>query len=526
MKLNLQKSRGWILLYYFLISFVLLCVCTRSSFLYPMNNWDDSNSYFTMGKSMFHGIVIYRDIFDQKGPYLYFLYGLCSLVSRTTFRGVFVMEVLLGMLDLFFAVRILRLYLKEETALIAAPVVFALSFSSFSFYWGGCAEEICLPSILWVLYLILRQIREKPGRPFAFRTVLTAGLLCGFAACVKFTLLGFFFGFMVIVLVRSGGVRRFLQSCGVFLLGMVLPAVPWLLYFGVHHALYDWYYAYVYENVFVYSNLGGQGAPAEGGRLYSMAKILYWLFFDNFQYFALIAAGFGYFLLRPQAGLLSRITLPLLFVLTFAGIYAGGTHLPYYSLPFTAFAVPGMVPAGLAAQWCVHRFAPAASGNNHPADCSDSHPAAAGSGSSFQRTPAAVCCAASLAASLCLVLLLSGNTYYLHYSKDDVFLTRFAQDIREYGSSNPTLLNYYCLDCGLYTAADIYPTCYWFQTQTLPDQRAYKEQEQYIAEGKTEFLVARDTYPDCTGDHYTLLDSFHQVMGETEHDYYLFRRIR
>ena len=44
----------------------VMLFCTRSSFLFPMNNWDDANSYFTMGKSMMHGILIYRDIFDQK----------------------------------------------------------------------------------------------------------------------------------------------------------------------------------------------------------------------------------------------------------------------------------------------------------------------------------------------------------------------------------------------------------------------------------------------------------------------------
>ena len=47
----------------------VMLFCTRSSFLFPMNNWDDANSYFTMGKSMMHGILIYRDIFDDLKDY-------------------------------------------------------------------------------------------------------------------------------------------------------------------------------------------------------------------------------------------------------------------------------------------------------------------------------------------------------------------------------------------------------------------------------------------------------------------------
>ena len=121
---------------------------------------------------------------------------------------------------------------------------------------------------------------------------------------------------------------------------------------------------------------------------------------------------------------------------------------------------------------------------------------------------------------------LSPNSYYLSYTKDDVFLTRFARDIREDTVTEHTLLNYNCLDCGLYTAADINPTCYWFQTQTLAIPDVFDEQHRYIREGKTGFVVCRDDYPDFITDHYEMIDQFHQVMGDTQHDYYLFRKVR
>ena len=78
----------------FFISFCFLTICSRSSFIYLFNNWDDSNSYFTMGKMMMNGGVIYRDLFDQKGPLLYFIYGLGYLLSHTSFSGVFLIEII------------------------------------------------------------------------------------------------------------------------------------------------------------------------------------------------------------------------------------------------------------------------------------------------------------------------------------------------------------------------------------------------------------------------------------------------
>ena len=77
--------------YFLLISAVMIGLCSRCSPLYPFNNWNDANCFFTTGKAMFSGKVVYRDIYEQKGILLYFLYGLCYLVSNKTFLGVYIL---------------------------------------------------------------------------------------------------------------------------------------------------------------------------------------------------------------------------------------------------------------------------------------------------------------------------------------------------------------------------------------------------------------------------------------------------
>ena len=146
---NVNTLKGSYLL---LCAFALILLASRSSFLYPCNDWCDANSYFSVGKALFNGKMPYRDVFDQKGMYLYFLYGLAYLVSHTTFAGVFLLEVILAAFDLFGICRILRLYVKESTALVLTPLVLAVTVASDSFYWGGSAEEICLPFLIWGLY--------------------------------------------------------------------------------------------------------------------------------------------------------------------------------------------------------------------------------------------------------------------------------------------------------------------------------------------------------------------------------------
>lgn len=81
----LKNKKAAELLFLIGSAFVILMIASRSSFLYPCNDWNDANSYFSVGKALFNGKMPYRDVFDQKGMYLYFLYGLAYLVAHTTF---------------------------------------------------------------------------------------------------------------------------------------------------------------------------------------------------------------------------------------------------------------------------------------------------------------------------------------------------------------------------------------------------------------------------------------------------------
>ena len=527
---------------------VVMLFCTRSSFLFPMNNWDDANSYFTMGKSMMHGILIYRDIFDQKGPWLYFLYGLCSLVSRTTFAGVFLMEIAFGVLDLVAAYRIFRLRLGEAASLALMAPALAVMCATRSFYWGGSAEELCLPAILWTLYLVMRQLlgekRSGLPAPFSYPVIFAAGLMSGYVAGIKFTILGFFFAFMVLVMFLSRSVKRFLISCAVFLAGMFLPFVPWLIYFGVRGALADWYRVYIYANVFLYSTFGAADkGESLYDKVYNLSKILYWLFRVNLPYFLMTGAGMLWMLLRKGADLVSRFALILMFGLTFVGIFIGGSDLPYYSLPLAAFAVPGFLAVGVVVGKLLPSVpilaerrgeAPAGEATASVTPVGEANASAASAEGASTNSPfigkrAAICAfAVSLLVAGAFSWYRSQSRYFLSYEKDDVFLTRFAQDIRDDVAagivSEPTLLNYNCLDCGLYTAADIYPSCYWFQTQTLPTDVIRDEQERYAREELIDYIVVYEWYPGSFEENYETIDTFDQVMGEERNTYYLLRK--
>ena len=488
--------------------FFLLFFASRSSFFYPCNDWNDANSYFSVGKALFNGKVPYRDVFDQKGMYLYFLYGLAYLVSHTTFAGVFLLEGILAAFDLFGICRILMLYVKRGTALVLSPLVLAVIISSRSFYWGGSAEEICFPFLVWGLYLALDYFKnDYPGEAMGAWRIFAGGLLAGVVANIKFTVLGFFFAWMMCVffsfLVRKELVKG-IKSCFIFLGGMALPFLPWVIYFAVNKSLYEWYWGYVYINVFVYSNLNGEG-PTLYERVYTLSKILYWVIRTNMIYFIFIIPGMIWAIMGKNRKWLERFLPLALSFFLFLGIYVGGSELPYYALPLAVFTVLGFALAGRILEW--------------------------GIGKAFEKSgrPGAARAMWALSAlltgglSVGVIWTNSMNIPHRLEKKEDIFLYKFREIVEE--TPNPTLLNIGCLDAGLYTVCDIVPTCRWFQTQTLSIDDVEKEQERYIREGQTDYVLARDYYPEVIWDRYELAAQAPWYQGDMEFTYYLFRLV-
>ena len=87
-----KKRNGKLLLFSLLLSFLFLGLCSKNSPLYPMNIWPDVNCFFTVGKSMVHGMIPYRDLYEQKGPILYFIYALAALISEHSFVGAYILD--------------------------------------------------------------------------------------------------------------------------------------------------------------------------------------------------------------------------------------------------------------------------------------------------------------------------------------------------------------------------------------------------------------------------------------------------
>lgn len=508
-------------------SVVIMTICSKSSFLYPFNLWDDANSYFTVGKSMTSGMVPYRDLFDQKGIFQYSIYMVASLISRTTFLGVYVMEIIACAMALFAAFRIMQLYLRSVSMpYILTPVVGMIIYTSKCFYWGGSAEEFLFPFIMWGMYISLRHFRENYPEPMRYKWVLVGGILAGFVFHIKFNSLGFFFAWMAMVffadIIGAKAVKKAFVSCVVFLTGMATTFIPGLIYFGINNAIFDWGRVYIYENVFGYSKkltFGERIACIYDKMTDHMYdnKLVYLTIFIGALYFT-VALVFS-FVPEDKYKIIKRdivviplkvveyVNIAMLLGFLILIIFIGGVSITYYPFPINGFVVFGAIAIGYMLEGLYLKLR------------------RVGFKDELTRLTSAVMLSMLLITGI-TEYCISPNVPYMKYAKDDLWLYHFRDYIKASGIENPKIINENGFDAGLYTVTDTLPVCYFFQTQTVNEesmQKVLEEQKRFTHEKIVDFVISV-RIPAEGVDDYDLVLQEDYITPDEETTYYLYQK--
>ena len=481
-------------------AFVVIMICSQSSFLYPINSRVDANCFFTVGKAMMNGKVVYRDIYEQKGILLYFLHGICRLISNDSFIGVFFLEVISASFFLFFSYKTMRLYCGRASVFLL-PIIAAVTYSSYSFSIGDSAEELCLPLLSASLFLFLRSMRER--RPLKFSETLIIGLLAGAVLWIKYTMLGFFIG-AALILPFSEPIKKkpkeLLIFIGGVLSGVLIITVPFFIYFAINNALSDWFTVYFYNNIFLYSDSGGTLL----GKFVFALNGAYANFLSNSTVSFFIIVGIIYALLF--FGITEKFGVILSFVFLTIFIYIGGTAYFYYFLIEAVYLPLGFIP--------ITRLLETVSAKTGGVESAES-----AYRSRSVKAVSVLCALLFLSASAVLSLNCSMNVKMMGKDKESLPQYRFAKIINE--RENATLLNYGWLDGGFYTAANIIPDCKFFcrlNMTALPEMD--ETQNIWLDEAKCDFVV---TYGSpLYHENYVTIDSCSMIgfFGDEE-TYYL-----
>ena len=258
-----MKRRTYIeTLFLFLFAVLVISLFSTCSFLYPLNPWDDANVYMTIGNAMLSGKELYVDIFDHKGPMLFFMHEAAAVLSRSNFVGIYLMEIVCCFCYLLYSLRTMRLFSSSSFTLPLTCLLGVMTYSSDFFSYGDSVEEFSLPFLAQCLYYMLRFVKDRyvPNRWQSF----IMGLGLAFIFWMKFNLLFFYFGAILALAFIAWRNRQWEDLRHVVrwvIVGVAAVTIPVLGYFAVHGTLDALWESYFVVNIFHYHGAGTNGEP-------------------------------------------------------------------------------------------------------------------------------------------------------------------------------------------------------------------------------------------------------------------------
>lgn len=443
------------------LSVVFMTVGSMTSFLFPIHVGVDQNCFFTIGSSVLDGKVLYRDIYDQKGPLLFFLHTLAALISRKTFIGVYFLEIINFTVILYFFGKISDLFLDRKHRNLVVATTGLIIVTAFCFSRGDNAEEFCMSFVVIALYHMLKYLNSDE-EVMSYKLLLLHGFFASCILWIKFTMLGFYIGWCIIIgitILRRKDFKRAFISAMMFLLGIVIGTIPYLIYFIATDSMSDFIYAYFYTNIFMYSN---QVTPIEKIQAF-FTKDIAW----NPVLMPMTLIGVTYFaskksMLKTKE---AKIGMVITYVLLYFFVFIGGTRYKYYLQIVGAFTVFGVI-------FFVKLLEPQIAWLEK------------------RRKITLPICILIFNISL---LLFSNCMPFFFKPREEYAQKQLADIINQV--EDATLLNYNFLDGGFYlTAGTELPDTKFFCRQNFPREawpELYAEQEAIIANQEVDFVIVR-----------------------------------
>lgn len=515
-----------IALFALLTSFFTLSVCSKTSFLYPVQDWCDANCFFTTGKSMANGLVLYKDIFEQKGILLYILHSIGYLISNTSFIGVFFIQVIFFTVFLVFAYKTSRLFTSKVISLIILPVLSVVLLTSNGYADGDSAEEFCLPFLAVGLFTLLKYFSGPHYKRIPLHIMFINGILAAAVLWIKYTILGFWIGFIIITILmcRNHNDKTYSIKClGMFTLGGLALSSIFFAYFIATNSVYDMFETYFLINIFVYNY-----HPENGNIFMNLVNIFFQMLLgivqspaiSLFSIFGIIMfsiSKIGTYIFNKTF----KSCLLLLFFLTLFFIYIGNCSWPYYYLATSVFTILGLVA-------CPDLLATLSSNIKNKLEDKKI--------SGRKRCKNFIIYPIVLFVCVTIAYVISPNSKYISVKKEETTQHVIGSIIMQ--KENSTLLNYGFLDGGFYTVTNKLPITKYFCKLNLPYEaypQMLDEQNRIIQNKEVDFVVIctykKQGLPTATQipyllDNYTLIKSCKSKTNYTgDYDLYALKEL-
>jgi 4-amino-4-deoxy-L-arabinose transferase-like glycosyltransferase len=231
------------------VSFFLLLIFVIR---FPISNvsvidWDES-VYFTIAQDIADGGVPYKTTWDNKGPFLYFIFVPIILLFDESISALRIFTTFYLLLSMVFVYLLGRKFFHGFVCVIP-PLIYGLFFVIADFQGFSSNGELFMMLPVILALLCFMNYEDKGD-------VLMLFLSGIFSAAAFFTKATAIFSVMVVPLFiiyrnlkpGSPNLKSFFKETAYYSSGFLAVVLALTLYFGIHGALYDFYYTYFIYN--------------------------------------------------------------------------------------------------------------------------------------------------------------------------------------------------------------------------------------------------------------------------------------
>lgn len=228
-------------------TFLLMLFCTNSSPLIRQLSGSDSSVFFVIGRAMTKGKIVFKELFDHKGFYLFLFNYIGALISYSSTIGIFIVETFFMSISAIMIFKICAIFQdkkinNKKISFLAMVALMLLILRKDTFEGGNLTEEYSLAFQFISMYLLLKDLYKNNAshRPLY---MLVQGVIVGVVIGIRPNVaviwlpIALLVGFDLLFIKRD--IKLFFKNLIYGIFGLLTGLAPMLIYCWYYKAFDD-----------------------------------------------------------------------------------------------------------------------------------------------------------------------------------------------------------------------------------------------------------------------------------------------
>ena len=213
---------------------------------------NDSAVFQIMGRGMLNGQVMYKDLFDHKGPVMYVINAIAYLINPQI--GLFIVETLFISIGAVFIFKTSKMLVNKKVSVIMSLVYVMLMF--ISILGGNFTEEYAMTFTSIALYCIMKIIYKNEYENKILWGIIGVTFALNFFIKPTYIAIWIAFGIIQFIYsIKEKKIKELIKYIVYMIIGIMIVILPIIIYLVLNDDIHYFIYAFFVLNM-KYSEAG------------------------------------------------------------------------------------------------------------------------------------------------------------------------------------------------------------------------------------------------------------------------------